>query len=139
MKWALISVVILSSCTAGVSLKSVDYSTLLNDDNSKLWLVNKFFIDGRLVSPTEDLKKDVIMFYSNENFNYIGIRDIARKAPRKGRYSLDSELKVLTFHFNNNEEWGMKMAYLTEDSLLLVPAENAQVPYSFQLIPFPEL
>ena len=138
---ALILIISLFSCTTGVTLRPVRYSALFNDYNSKVWIINKMIIDGVVVSPSETYDKHIMVFhYNQQHLDYIALRDITRKPPRKGYYFVDSDKKKLTIEFNDNDEnWIFDLVYLTEDSILMQSTTKSDFDATIQLKPFPEL
>lgn len=135
----LIIACILSACTTGVSLESVDYNYLFNDNNSKVWLVNKVLVDNAVVSPANTADKDIMVFHTSLYVDYIPLKDLTRKPPAKGDYRLNSKEKTLNIEFSNGDNWMFNLVYLTEDSILMEPAKGSDFKMSIQLKPFPEL
>lgn len=130
---------LLTSCTTGVSLKSVNYDHLFHDSNSKVWLVNKVLINNAVISPGRDIDKHLLIFYRSGHIYYIPFRDLTRKEGRRGYYTLDSENRRITLEFSEHEQWKFDLAYLTEDSILMIPTPQSDTNISLQIIPFPEL
>lgn len=130
---------LISSCTAGVNLESVDYDHLFNDSNSKVWLVNKVMVENAVISPSNDQDKDVMIFYNSWNLDYLAMKDITRKAPRKADYFLDSDARTMRIEFADKQVWDLDLIYLTEDSILLEPRDGSDIKMAIQLKPFPEL
>ena len=131
--------VLLFSCTAGIDLKSVDYTVLFTDSNSKVWLVNKVIIENANIAPAKNEGKDVLIFHDNGRCDLIPMKDIARKGPRKGNFTLDSDNRKLTIDFQDRTKWNFDLPYITEDSILLNAEDGSKTPFSIQIIPFPEL
>ncbi len=119
-------------------MNSVDYSTLFNDGNSKAWLVNKVIYDNSIISPLENYEKNVMIFYSSRRCDLIAMKNIAREAPQKANYYLNSRMHKLTIEFSDFE-MDFHLSYITEDSILMTPTHDSDYVYSIQLIPFPEL
>ena len=123
-RWFLVLPILLAACSGGVNLKSVDYYHLFNDSNSKVWLVNKVIVDNAVISPSYKYDKDIFVFHENRNCDYIALKDITRKNPKKGDYVLDSEDRNIKIEFDNNQIWDLDLIYLTEDSILMEPTEQ---------------
>lgn len=128
-----------TGCTSGISLKSVNYDHLFNDSNSKVWVVNKELKSNMVVSDLRMENKKLLIFHSNYTFNIIPMKELARKEPLRGDYDLNSQKRTLSMYFDTDEEWLFDIAYLTEDSILLLPNAEATNELSLQLKPFPEL
>ena len=135
----LIFPLIFAGCTTGISMDSVDYYSLFNDSNSKVWLVNKVIIENADIAPVTNTDKDIMVFHVNGNCDYIALKDVTRKSPRKGYYYLNSNERTMVIDFRNKESWDLKLSYLTEDSVLMEPTRNSDIQIAVQLIPFPEL
>lgn len=138
MRKLLLFAIVLGSCTTGLELKSVDYGHLLNDSNSKVWLVNKTMIENAVISPVLNIDKDVLIFYRSGHFRYVPYRQLSEMKGQKGFYFLNSEERTLDLEFDNNGKWKFSLPYLTEDSILLQNAMNSDSAISLQIIPLPE-
>lgn len=130
---------ILSACTTGVDLQSVDYTSLFTDSNSKVWIINKVIIQNANISPIKNENKDIIIFHNNGHCDIIPMKDLTRKPVRKGTFILDSKKRELTIDFKDDKFWDFDIPYITEDSVLLNAKENFKTPFSIQIKPFPEL
>lgn len=131
--------ILLSACTTGVELQSVDYTTLFTDSNSKVWIINKVIIQEANISPVKSESKDLLIFHHNGHCDLIPMKDLTRKPVRKGAFILDSKKRELTIDFQDNKSWEFDIPYITEDSVLLNAKENSKTPFSIQIKPFPEL
>jgi len=130
---------VLSSCTNGIDLDTVDYTTLFTDSNSKVWLVNKVIVDNANIAPVDMIDKDIFVFHHNGHCDYIPMRDLTRKPVRKGYFDLSSKTSSMTIDFKQGEIWSVEFPYITEDSVLLQAKPDSDIQISIQLIPFPEL
>lgn len=128
----------LSSCTSEVDLKSIDYSALLCDGNSKVWLVDMEVIDG--IDITENLlySKKLIIFHNSGTFNFIQMNKIGDTPPERGYFFMDNNNKTLRLDFKN-ESWLMNAKYITEDSLLFEPNDQSSKKIGMKIVFFPEL
>ena len=126
------------SCTSGISLDSVDYETLFNDDNTKVWLVNKVYLKNAVISPSKNYEKNLMIFYKGGDCEFIPMKDITRKSPQRAKYFLNSRMKKISIKF---EEYTMMftLPYLTEDSILMEPIKESDYEFGLQLIPFQRL
>ena len=134
----ILSSIILSSCTAGISFKNVDYDNLFHDDNSKVWLINKVIFNGAVISSNSHLDKDVIIFHENGICDLIPFRNLGVDSPRKGQFYVDSEAKLIKIDFPK-ESCIYKLAYAFEDSICLKPLKASDCQMGLQLKPFMEL
>jgi len=129
----------LAACTAGINMKSVTYDYLLNDSNSKVWLVNKVIIGNAVISPTVNYDKHLLIFHNSGHIDYIPYRQLTRSQGSKGYYILNSEERRLILEFNNDQRWEFDLKYMTEDSIYLKSTAHSDTNISMQLIPLPEL
>ena len=129
----------LSACTTGIELESVDYTSLFTDSNSKVWLVNKMLLQDANIAPVKNENKDIIIFHHNGHCDLISMKDLTRKPVRKGSFTLDSKNRLLTIDFFDDKQWEFEIPYITEDSVLLNATKQSEIPFSIQIKPFPEL
>ncbi|MGB0915491.1 MAG: hypothetical protein ACPGVI_05425 [Crocinitomicaceae bacterium] len=130
---------VLTSCVESFNLNSVDYDSLFNDANSKVWMVDEVIQDGENVAPTIDLHKDLMVFHRSSIVDIIPLADILKSTPKKGDYYLDSDKKTMTMEFQDESIWSFDLGYITEDSVLFVPKADSQLQFSLKIKPFPEL
>lgn len=138
MKKILFLSLILGACTSGVSLQSVNYNNLLNDENSKVWMINQMVVNHVNIANGHDWNKDLMIFHETGRVELIPMKALGKSNPKKGHYYLDSDNKKLEITFPD-EEWKMSLTYITEDSIYMKSTKESDVQYGIQLIPFPEL
>jgi len=138
-KSLIILALIVSSCTTGIELESVDYTTLFTDSNSKVWIINKMLLENANIAPVKNEEKEVIIFHHNGHCDLISMKDLTRKPVRKGVFTLDSKKRLFTIDFYDKKSWIFTIPYITEDSVLLNVEKSSDIPFSIQLKPFPEL
>ena len=128
----------LGSCTNGIDLDEVFYDSLLNDNNSKIWVVNSFVVDGVDVASPILVDKNIIVFHANKAVNMLPMRGIGSSNPKRGRYILDSKNRELVIDFGDSQ-WDLDISYITEDSIYFSTKKKVENKFGFQIIPFPEL
>lgn len=133
-----LATLLLTACHTGIDFHSVDHDNLLNDQNSKVWLVDKVIMDNASIGPYGDLNKDVIIFYQSGNFQYSALRKLGTEHPEKGDYYLDSRKMRLTMTFNDDANWVFNIGYVEPDSILLHPDPASDLKYSLKIVPLPE-
>lgn len=129
---------ILSACTTGYPLKSVDYNDLFTDGNSKVWLVNKMLVGDVDVAEHILWNKSVLIFHNSGTVDYISLKAMGQKAPRKGKFYLDSDDRVLNVEFKG-ESWWFDIPVLEENKIILKPKKKSDVKFKLELIPLPQL
>lgn len=127
------------ACTRGIDLKNVDYSALLNDSNSKVWIIEEMISNGVDISGVNTYSKDLIIFHESRDINIIPMKALGDAAPKRGKYDLNSIKNQITFDMEGGESWKMKFEYVTEDSILIVPRSKGSADFSFKIKPFPAL
>lgn len=138
MKKLLVISLFLVGCTSNIPITNVDYSFLLNDHNSKVWLIKRQIVNNINISNGHNWNKDLMIFHVSGKVEIIPMKALGKTRPKKGHYLLRSDEKLLEISFPE-EEWLMDLSYITEDSIFMSPAKGSEVDYSIQIIPFPEL
>lgn len=129
---------LLSACTSNYPLKSVDYNDLISCGNSKVWVMNKMTVNNVNVAPHDLGNKDVLIFHVSGVVDYLPLKAIGERDPRKGRYYLDSDKRTLSITFDH-ETWLFKLSVLEEDKIVMKPNKKGSAPFTAELIPLPEL
>lgn len=140
MKLACLICVLVSivSCTSSYPLKSVDYNDLFTDGNSKVWVIDKQWVNNVNIAPHEKWAKDVMIFHENGTVDCISLKAMGHKAPTKGVYYLDSEKREISLEFKK-ERWVFHLPSLQENRIFMKPIKDSDVQFKLELIPLPEL
>ncbi|TNE71411.1 MAG: hypothetical protein EP333_09180 [Bacteroidetes bacterium] len=129
---------VLFSCTNGISLQSVDYSGLLNDGNSKVWLISReSTADVDITEPIVSRRR-IMVFHDDGTINVIPLNSIGQTSPMRGTYYMSSEEKQLTIDFKE-ESWILKADYITEDSIAFKATNASEIKLDILLKSFPKL
>lgn len=128
----------LYSCTTGYPLKPVTYEDLFTDGTSKVWVINKQFVDDIDVAQFDLNSKEVLIFHDNGKVDYISLKAIGYKRPQKAKFYLDSELKQITIEFPD-KSWQFKLTKLEEDRIIMKKMKGSDARFNLELIPLPEL
>lgn len=129
---------ILSSCTAGMDLKEVEYDYLINDGNSKVWMIDQMIVRNSNIAAQFDSEKELLIFYESGKFQYIPVKQLGHNNGRVGKYVLFSEEKELKLYFKK-KLWHFEMKEITEESIYLVPTKNSDEQFTLKLVPLKEL
>jgi len=127
-----------AACTSGYPLKSVDYNDLFCDGNSKVWVVDKMILKNVDIAQKPIEKKDLMIFHESGVLDFLPMKALGNELPRKGRYYLDSDKRLLSITFDK-EEWIFELPVLEEDRVVLRPTKKGNARYTIELIPLPEL
>lgn len=138
IKYVFILSLIFAGCTNGIPLNGVNYNTLLTDDNSKVWIINKQIVNNVNIANGHNWNKDLMIFYDSGKVEIIPMKALGKAHPKLGHYFLDSDNKRLEITFPD-EEWEMDLSYITEDSIFMVSSRNSDTKFNIQIIPFQEL
>jgi len=124
----------LSACSPNVEMKSVQYDYLLNDGNSKVWMIEQMIVNKSNIAPTRNVDKELIIFYENGRFNYVPMKQLGDRTGKTGDYFLDSDDRLLKLYFPKST-WEFSLKEIEEDSIYLVPTAVSDVDFSIQLVP----
>ena len=128
----------LTSCLSNIEMKNVHFDYLLNDGNSKVWMIDQMIVDKTDISAQLTQQKELLIFFQNGRFQYIPIKQLGHKRGKLGNYSIDSDKKELKLYFKK-DIWQFKLDEISEDSIYLVPLPKSDVDFSLQLVPLKEV
>ena len=128
----------LTSCLSDIDMKSIKYDYLINDGNSKVWMIEQMIIDKTDISARQTDQKELLIFYQSGRFQYIPVKHLGHKRGQVGNYFLDSEEKELKMYFKD-DIWQFKMDEISEDSVYLIPMKESDANFSLQLVPLKEI
>ena len=142
MKFALllftVSYLLLSGCTTGYPLKSVDYNDLFTDGNSKIWIIDRMIVNEINVAEHNVWAKEALIFHENGLVDYIPLKGIGHKQPRKAKYYLDSESREMTIDFKG-EIWFFEITKLDEREVIMKSVKGSDRKFTLVLTPLPPL
>jgi hypothetical protein len=133
---------LLVSCTSGIDTSKVSYDMLLNDGNSKVWIIEKEIVNTVNIAPYLIEEKQLMIFYNDGTFSFGPMKSLGRNTYDKGDYWLDSDDSTLSFEFDPIDmefHWDCHVAEAYVDSIFLVPSEGALNEFSWKLIPLPKI
>ena len=138
IKYIVVLSLVLLGCTDGIPLLNVHYDSLLTDDNSKVWLINKQSINKVNFANGRNSSKELMIFHESGRVEIIPMKAMGKSSPKSGRFYLDSDNKTLDISFPN-EKWKMDLKYITEDSVFMTSTKGSDTKFDIQIIPLPEL
>ncbi|MFT5779676.1 MAG: hypothetical protein ACI837_002635 [Crocinitomicaceae bacterium] len=130
--------ILLVSCTSGIQMNSVRYDDLLNDGNSKIWLIDKMIIDKSDISMRNNWQKELLIFFENGHVQYLPVQDLGHKKGNIGDYVLNSNDRKLSLYFKEGV-WEFDLDEITEDSIYMIPTKASDAEFSLHIIPLPEI
>lgn len=128
----------LGACTANTEMKEVPFDYLLNDGNSKVWMIDQMIVGKSDISAQQDKDKELIIFYHNGRFQYIPIKQLGHNMGKTGTYFLSTSDKELKMYFRE-KIWHFKFEEISEDSIYLTPIKESNADFSIQLVPLKEI
>ena len=126
-----------TSCTTGVSLIENDFSSLLHDGNSKVWMIKELIANGSDFAKKGEIR-DLLIFYENGTCILQSTGEIATQTGQKASYKANFAQKTLSISFPK-EKWDFLVEIKSEDEIHLKPIEGTKTNFSLVLIPLPEL
>ena len=139
MKKLLFLVVIgLSACSSDSDLKPVPHDYLVNDGNSKVWMIEQMIVDKSNIASRQLAEQELLIFYQTGRFQYIPLKQLGHKNGRSGSYFLSTTENDLKMYFKE-EIWEFKLKEVSEDSIYLVPTKDSDVDFSLHLVPLKEI
>jgi len=124
----------LSACAHDGDMKTVQYDYLINDGNSKVWMIEKMIIDKSNIAPRKDENKELLIFFERGKFQYVPLKQLGDKTGKSGDYFLDSDEKKLKLYFKKSI-WEFRLTEISENSIHLVPTENSDAEFTIRLVP----
>lgn len=128
---------IFTSCTTGVSMVENDFSSMLHDGNSKVWMIRDIVSNGTNFAKKGEIK-DLLIFYETGSCILQSTFEIGTQTGQKGQFKADFAAKKLVIQFPK-EKWEFNVDIKSENEILLTPAKDTKTTFSLVLIPLPEL
>jgi len=128
----------IGACSSNAELIPVNKRSILTDNSSKVWMVDKVIIGNRNFAPKLNTEKDVIIFYENGHCSYQSMRNLGEFPAKKGEFSMYSEDSTLLINFHS-ESWYFIYNQISEDTISLKPDKKSDLNYQLILVPFPEI
>ena len=133
----LILFILASSCTTGVSLIENDFSSLLHDGNSKVWMIKELNSNGTDFAKKGDIR-DLLIFYENGTCILQSTAEIANQTGQKASYKANFAQKTLSISFPK-EKWDFIVEIKADNEIHLKPIQGTKTNFSMTLVPLPEL
>jgi hypothetical protein len=129
--------VFLSSCTRGVKLIENDFSSLLHDGNSKVWMIKDLISNGSDFAKKGEIK-DLLIFYDNGTCILQSTAEMANQTGQRASYKANFAQKTLSITFPK-EKWDFVVEIKSDNEINLKPVKNSNTNFSITLVPLPEL
>jgi hypothetical protein len=119
-------------------MKAVHYDYLINDGNSKVWMIQQMIVNKSNITAQKDAQKELLIFFGTGRFQYIPIKQLGHKSGEVGSYFVFSSEKVVKMYFKE-AIWKFKMKEISEDSIYLEPVKGSDAKFSMLLVPLKEI
>lgn len=133
----LILFILASSCTTGVSLIENDFSSLLHDGNSKVWMIKELNSNGTDFAKKGDIR-DLLIFYENGTCILQSTAEIANQTGQRASFKANFAQKTLSITFPK-EKWDFKVEIEVDNEIHLKPIQGSKTNFSMTLVALPEL
>lgn len=128
---------IFNACVHDYQYKRIEPYYILNDNSSKVWLIDQMYKNNKNHAPLSLKYKTLIVFHDSRNCFLYQVQDLGENPGKKATYSLDITKKELEFTFKDGT-WRFKIDVLNEKQLLLSPLKDSKNQFKLNLICFPE-
>ena len=130
---------IISACSIGVTTTPIDKHFILDDNSSKIWLVNKLVKNNVDYSNNEIGKKDIIIFFATGRCMIQKMNTFGDTIGDKFNYYLRMSAAPPTLELTKEKKrWLFTVRSITDDKIILLPQKGVKFPYEMELIPLPE-
>jgi hypothetical protein len=133
----LILFILASSCTTGVSLIENDFSSLLHDGNSKVWMIKELNSNGSDFAKKGEIR-DLLIFYENGTCILQSTAEIANQTGQRASFKANFAQKTLSITFPK-EKWDFIVEIKSDNEIHLKPIQGTKTNFSMTLVPLPEL
>jgi len=128
-----------SACSVGVTTTPIDKHFILDDNSSKIWLVNKLVKNHVDYSNSELGKKDIVIFFATGRCMIQKMNTFGDTIGDKFNYYLRMSTHPKTLELTKEKKkWLFTVRSITDDKIILLPQKGVKFPYEMELIPLPE-
>ncbi len=128
-------ILLLSACVSDNELITVDSAFVFHNNNSKVWLVNHKYKNGKDFSPLSLQYKEIIIFHKSGNFYIQKMNTLGDEMGQKGSFQVSNNFKKVKLYFKD-QIWIFDLSMLTNEKIILKPKIN--YAFALELIPIPE-
>ena len=128
-----------TACSVGVTTTPIDKHFILDDNSSKIWLVNKLVKNHVDYSNSELGKKDIVIFFATGRCMIQKMNTFGDTIGDKFNYYLRMSAQPKTLELTKEKKkWLFTVRSITDDKIVLLPQKGVKFPYEMELIPLPE-
>jgi hypothetical protein len=125
-------------CSDESSVIKLHINSLLHDDSSKMWMVEKELIDGKDHAPENINFRTVITFYNDFKFAEQPLNTLGNRPPKYGIFEVGSQNATITFVIDKKENVFIVESYSKQEIILKTEEGRGERIY-LQLIPLPKI
>lgn len=123
------------SCVTDGNLKKIDPYYVFHDNNSKVWMINHCYKDGKDHAPVSNKYKEIITFHKSSNCYVQPMNTFGDEAGRKGSFTVNGKKKTFAIEYQD-ETLNFRITALSHDRIVLAP--EGKFLYTLELVPVPE-
>jgi len=131
----LVLIFILNACVSDNELLTVNPAFVFHNNNSKVWLVNHKYKNGKDFSPLSMKYKEIFIFHKTGNFYFQKMNTLGDEMGKKGSFKISNNFKSAKFYFKD-KVCVFDLKLLTNERIILKPKFNYN--FTLELIPIPE-
>ena len=131
----LVLIFILNACVSDNELLTVNPAFVFHNNNSKVWLVNHKYKNGKDFSPLSMKYKEIFIFHKTGNLYFQKMNTLGDEMGEKGAFEVSNNFKSAKFYFKDRV-WVFDLKLLTNEKIILNPKFNYN--FTLELIPIPE-
>ena len=132
-----LSLSLVQSCTTGVSMVENDFSSLLHDGNSKVWLIKELKSNGNDFAKKGEIR-DLLIFFDNGLCALQSTHDLSTQNGLKGEYRANFNKKTLSITFPK-EKWDFNVDIKSDNEIVLNPLPTSKTNFTLTIVPLPLL
>lgn len=133
----LIFLLIISSCTTGVRLIENDFSSLLHDGNSKVWMIKELISNGTDFAKKGEIR-DLLIFYDNGTCILQSTAEMSNQMGKRASYKANFAQKTISIVFSK-EKWDFIVEIVSDNEIILKPIKGTKTNFSLKIVPLPDL
>jgi hypothetical protein len=128
-----------SSCTYTVETHPIQTNGFLSDGNSKVWLVDHLYAEGKDFQQPSFFEKDVMIFYVSGKCKVLKFKDFGSASSDDYSYSVKYQQEKIYLNLKRkNKFWKFEVTTSSNDTYYLNPVDKFAFKYKMEIIPLPE-
>lgn len=125
-------------CSDESSIIKIRINSLLHDDSSKIWMVEREVIDGKEYAPENSNFRTVIIFYNDFKFAEQALNTLGNRPPKYGTFEVGDQNTTISF-FHNKDENIFLVEHYSKERIVLKSMDKRGENVELHLIPLPKI